>query len=220
MYFIVNESISDYMLSSPLKGHLHSLNSSIFILLFLFCALTGTSVMSVSATDADDPMTENAYLSYSIIQQESVPAGAISKVMFGINNQTGAIYTRDVGLDREVRCTGRWRRARSPQCRVPLTVKLCALCQVVKSFRLRLQIADMGGMGLASEGVAIIHVSDINNNVPQFSPVTVSFSHSSVFFPASAALVVTAQRFPPPALGTRSTTWWRWRTGGTTRSAA
>lgn len=59
--------------------------------------------MSVSATDADDPMTENAHLSYSIIGQESIPANAINKVMFGINNETGAIYTRDVGLDREVR---------------------------------------------------------------------------------------------------------------------
>lgn len=58
--------------------------------------------MSVSATDADDPMTENAYLSYSIIGQESIPANAVNKTMFGINNETGAIYTRDVGLDREV----------------------------------------------------------------------------------------------------------------------
>lgn len=58
--------------------------------------------MSVSATDADDPMTENAILSYSIIGQESIPAGAVTKTMFGINNETGAIYTRDVGLDREV----------------------------------------------------------------------------------------------------------------------
>lgn len=58
--------------------------------------------MSVSATDADDPTTENAMLSYSIIGQESVPPNAVTKVMFGINNETGSIYTRDVGLDREV----------------------------------------------------------------------------------------------------------------------
>ncbi|XP_041642707.1 cadherin-15 [Cheilinus undulatus] len=105
-------------------------------------SVPGTSVMSVSATDADDPMTENAFLSYSIIGQESFPSNAVTKTMFGINNQTGAIYTRDVGLDREV----------------------------VKSFKLKLQIADMGGMGLTSEGVAIIHVVDINNHVPQFHP--------------------------------------------------
>ncbi|KAF7664714.1 hypothetical protein LDENG_00167680 [Lucifuga dentata] len=111
-------------------------------------SVPGTSVMSVSATDADDIMTENAALSYAIIDQESVPAGAVTKTMFGINNQTGAIYTRDVGLDREV----------------------------VKSFKLKLQVADMGGMGLTSQGVAIIHVSDINNNAPQFDPTMYSMT--------------------------------------------
>nr|XP_057944744.1 cadherin-15 [Doryrhamphus excisus] len=105
-------------------------------------SIPGTSVMSVTATDADDPTTENAFLSYSIIGQESIPANAVTKTMFGINNETGTIYTRDVGLDREV----------------------------VKTFKLKLQVADMGGMGLTSEGVAIIHVSDINNHAPQFSP--------------------------------------------------
>ena len=58
--------------------------------------------MSVWATDADDPSTDNAILSYSIIGQESEPSDAVTKVMFGINNETGAIYTRDVGFDREV----------------------------------------------------------------------------------------------------------------------
>ncbi|XP_038556785.1 cadherin-15 [Micropterus salmoides] len=109
-------------------------------------SVPGTSVMSVLATDADDPMTDNAFLSYSIIGQESIPANAVTKTMFGINNQTGTIYTRDVGLDREV----------------------------VKSFKLKLQVADMGGMGLTSEGVAIIHVSDINNHAPLFSPASYS----------------------------------------------
>lgn len=51
---------------------------------------------------------------------------------------------------------------------------MICLSQVVKSFRLKLQVADMGGMGLTSEGVAIIHVSDINNHAPQFSPASVS----------------------------------------------
>ncbi|KAJ0002282.1 hypothetical protein NQD34_002078 [Periophthalmus magnuspinnatus] len=106
-------------------------------------SIPGTSVMSVSAEDADDPMTDNAMLSYTILSQESVPANAVTKTMFGINNQTGTIYTRDVGLDREV----------------------------VRSFRLKLQVADMSGMGLTGEGVAVIQVSDINNHAPQFSPV-------------------------------------------------
>ncbi|KAM4592517.1 cadherin-15 isoform 2-T2 [Odontesthes bonariensis] len=111
-------------------------------------SVPGTSVMSVSATDVDDPMTDNAALSYSIIDQESIPANAVTKTMFGINNQTGAIYTRDVGLDREV----------------------------VKGFRLKLQVADMGGMGLTSQGVAVIHVSDINNHAPQFNPASYSMT--------------------------------------------
>ncbi|XP_057687502.1 cadherin-15 [Corythoichthys intestinalis] len=111
-------------------------------------SVPGTSVMSVSAIDADDPMTENAFLSYSIIGQESIPANAVTKTMFGINNVTGTIYTRDVGLDREV----------------------------VKSFRLLLQVADMGGMGLTGEGVAIIHIADINNHAPQFNPSSYSMT--------------------------------------------
>ena len=133
--------------------------------------------MSVSATDADDPTTDNAFLSYSIIGQESVPAGAVTKVMFGINNQTGAIYTRDVGLDREVRV--QLQTAADLHTVARRTKVSCVLSQVVKSFRLRLQIADMGGMGLTGEGLAIVHVADINNNAPQFSPASVSLVYKA-----------------------------------------
>ncbi|XP_010879813.2 cadherin-15 [Esox lucius] len=105
-------------------------------------SVPGTSVMSVTATDADDPTTDNAMLSYSIIGQESIPPLRINKTMFGINNETGAIYTRDVGID--------W--------------------EVVKGFRLKVLVADMSGMGLTSEAHAIINVNDINNNRPRFSP--------------------------------------------------
>lgn len=58
--------------------------------------------MQVTAIDSDDPMTENAALSYFIVEQESIPPHSINKTMFGINNKTGVIYTRDVGLDRDV----------------------------------------------------------------------------------------------------------------------
>lgn len=78
------------------------LSANILLNFCFISILPGTSVISVSATDADDPSTENAVLSYSIIGQESVPPNAVTKVMFGINNETGTIYTRDVGLDREV----------------------------------------------------------------------------------------------------------------------
>ncbi|XP_067257650.1 cadherin-15 [Chanodichthys erythropterus] len=105
-------------------------------------SVPGTSVMQVTAVDSDDPLTENAALSFSIIGQESNPPNSINKTMFGINNKTGVIYIRDVGLDRDV----------------------------VQSFRLTLQVADMSGMGLTSTGRAIIQISDINNHAPKFQP--------------------------------------------------
>ncbi|NP_997771.2 cadherin-15 precursor [Danio rerio] len=107
-------------------------------------SVPGTSVMQVTAVDFDDPSTDNAALSYSIIGQECDPPHGINKTMFGINNKTGVIYIRDVGLDRDV----------------------------VQSFRLTLQVADMSGMGLTSSSRAIIHISDINNHAPKFQPTT------------------------------------------------
>ncbi|XP_017596824.1 PREDICTED: cadherin-15, partial [Corvus brachyrhynchos] len=57
-------------------------------------AATGTCVMTVDATDADDPDTDNAALRYSILEQ-----GAAA--MFSINATTGEICTARPGLDRE-----------------------------------------------------------------------------------------------------------------------
>ncbi|NWS72342.1 CAD15 protein, partial [Crotophaga sulcirostris] len=54
----------------------------------------GTCVMTVDATDADDPDTDNAALRYSILEQG---AGG----MFSINATTGEICTARPGLDRE-----------------------------------------------------------------------------------------------------------------------
>lgn len=58
-------------------------------------AATGTCVLTVDATDADDPDTDNAALRYSILEQ-----GASG--MFSINATTGEICTARPGLDREV----------------------------------------------------------------------------------------------------------------------
>lgn len=49
--------------------------------------------MTVDATDADDPDTDNAALRYSILEQGG---------MFSINTTTGEICTVRPGLDREV----------------------------------------------------------------------------------------------------------------------
>ncbi|NXD97646.1 CAD15 protein, partial [Chaetorhynchus papuensis] len=54
----------------------------------------GTCVMTVDATDADDPDTDNAAVRYSILEQ-----GAAG--MFSINATTGEICTARPGLDRE-----------------------------------------------------------------------------------------------------------------------
>lgn len=55
-------------------------------------------MLTVDATDADDPDTDNAAVRYSILEQGSA-------AMFSINGTTGEICTAQPGLDREV--TGR-----------------------------------------------------------------------------------------------------------------
>ncbi|XP_037548846.1 cadherin-15 [Nematolebias whitei] len=132
-------------------------------------SVPGTSVMSVSAIDADDPMTENAALSYSIVSQESIPANAVTKTMFGINNQTGTIYTRDVGLDREV----------------------------VQGFKLKLKVADLGGEGLSGDAEAIILVSDINNHPPRFSLTSYSMTAEENVFGVEIGRVNVTDRDDP-----------------------
>lgn len=64
-------------------------------------ALAGTSVMQVTATDADDDVnTYNAAIAYSILTQDPLLP---SSMMFTINKDTGVISVLTTGLDREVR---------------------------------------------------------------------------------------------------------------------
>ncbi|XP_058011524.1 cadherin-1 [Ahaetulla prasina] len=61
-------------------------------------AKPGTSVMTVTATDADDAVDSyNGVITYSILSQEPEP----EKQMFTINNETGLISVVVSGLDRE-----------------------------------------------------------------------------------------------------------------------
>ncbi|XP_043937966.1 B-cadherin-like [Protopterus annectens] len=98
----------------------------------------GTSVMTVKATDADDPSTDNALLGYSILSQE--PKLQDSDTIFTISKETGVISTVASGLDKEG----------------------------VQTYTLILQVADMGGNGLTNTATAIISVTDTNDNAPQF----------------------------------------------------
>uniref|UniRef100_A0ABM5EUZ1 B-cadherin-like n=1 Tax=Pogona vitticeps TaxID=103695 RepID=A0ABM5EUZ1_9SAUR len=101
-------------------------------------ATPGTSVMQVSATDADDAIeTYNGVVAYSIVSQ--VPEEP-HKQMFAINRATGAISVIASGLDRER----------------------------VKEYILTLQAADLDGEGLTNSATAIIEIADVNDNAPEF----------------------------------------------------
>lgn len=59
----------------------------------------GTTVMTVTAVDKDDPKTLNGQLRYKIVSQNPESP---SPNMFTINNRTGSVITVAAGLDREV----------------------------------------------------------------------------------------------------------------------
>ncbi|CAK7317233.1 cadherin-1 [Vulpes vulpes] len=105
-------------------------------------ALPGTSVMQVTATDADDDVnTYNAAIAYSILTQDPLLP---SSMMFTINKDTGVISVLTTGLDREG---------------VPM-------------YTLVVQAADLQGEGLTTTATAVITVTDINDNPPIFNPTT------------------------------------------------
>ncbi|XP_023374662.1 cadherin-1 [Otolemur garnettii] len=103
-------------------------------------ALPGTSVMQVTATDADDDVnTYNAAIVYTILDQEPpLP----DKMMFTINPTTGDISVLTTGLDRES----------------------------FPEYTLTVQAADLQGEGLSTTATAVITVTDINDNPPVFNP--------------------------------------------------
>ncbi|KAG8437531.1 hypothetical protein GDO86_008296 [Hymenochirus boettgeri] len=100
----------------------------------------GTSVMFVSATDADDSEeTYNGMVYYSIINQEpKIPYDQ----MFTINSASGQINVVLAGLDRE----------QTPQ------------------YTLTIKAADDQGQGRSTTGTAVITVTDTNDNNPLFDP--------------------------------------------------
>uniref|UniRef100_A0A673CW30 Cadherin-2-like n=1 Tax=Sphaeramia orbicularis TaxID=375764 RepID=A0A673CW30_9TELE len=101
----------------------------------------GTFVMTVTSVDKDDPKTANGMLRYKILSQN--PESPTSN-MFTINNKTGGIITVAAGLDRE---------------KVP-------------QYTLIIQATDMEGnpmYGLSNTATAVIRVTDINDNPPEFT---------------------------------------------------
>lgn len=104
----------------------------------------GSVVMTVTAVDKDDPKTANGMLRYRILSQN--PESPSSN-MFTINNKTGNIITVAAGLDRE---------------KVP-------------QYTLIIQATDMEGnptYGLSNTATAIIRITDVNDNPPEFTADT------------------------------------------------
>uniref|UniRef100_A0AAQ4S6F9 Cadherin 2 n=1 Tax=Gasterosteus aculeatus aculeatus TaxID=481459 RepID=A0AAQ4S6F9_GASAC len=104
----------------------------------------GTFVMTVTSVDKDDPRTANGMLRYKILSQN--PESPTSN-MYTINNKTGGIITVAAGLDRE---------------KVP-------------QYTLIIQATDMEGnpmYGLSNTATAVIRVTDVNDNPPEFTAET------------------------------------------------
>ncbi|NXT90222.1 CADHK protein, partial [Anhinga rufa] len=103
-------------------------------------ALPGTSVMQVTATDADDAVeTYNGVIAYSILGQEPREP---HPHMFTVNRATGTLGVIASGLDRER----------------------------VREYTLTIQAADLDGEGLTATALAVIEIADINDNAPEFDP--------------------------------------------------
>uniref|UniRef100_UPI00358E3937 cadherin-2-like n=1 Tax=Myxine glutinosa TaxID=7769 RepID=UPI00358E3937 len=100
----------------------------------------GTNVFAVRAEDKDDPKTANAMIRYSILSQK--PQTPFPE-MFTINGETGMISTMKSGLNREQ----------------------------TAEYQLIVEARDMMGAshGLATTATAIVKVTDVNDNLPEFT---------------------------------------------------
>ncbi|CAM4639793.1 B-cadherin-like [Caretta caretta] len=105
-------------------------------------AKPGSSVMQVTATDADDSVNSyNGVIAYLILQQ--IPEKPDHQ-MFTINFENGIISVIAAGLDREV----------------------------TPNYTLIVQAADLRGEGFTTTATAMIEVTDTNDNAPVFDPLT------------------------------------------------
>ncbi|XP_034644671.1 5-hydroxyisourate hydrolase-like [Trachemys scripta elegans] len=115
----------------------------------------GTSVMQVTATDADDSVnTYNGVITYSILQQ--IPEQP-HRGMFAINSETGVISVLGTGLDRET----------APQ------------------YRLTVQAADLQGYGLTASATAVIEVQVKNTSEAPSSSLTIHVLNTLTGQPAT-----------------------------------
>ena len=132
--------------------------------------------MTVNATDADDPNTDNGDVRYSIVSQNpELP----DKIMFVINPVTGTIRVNAAGLDREVRAEIRIMNVELMWNEVINKSSFSHehhLFQKYPEYTLTIAAADMQGEGRVCTGTAVITVTDSNDNPPQFEETSVRLS--------------------------------------------
>ncbi|NXU16217.1 CADHK protein, partial [Pardalotus punctatus] len=109
-------------------------------------ALPGTSVMQVMATDADDAV--ETYNGVIAYSILSQEPREPHPQMFTINRATGTLSVIASGLDRER----------------------------VREYTLTVQAADLDGEGLTTTALAVIEISDVNDNAPEFDPKMVMWA--------------------------------------------
>ncbi|OXB78381.1 UNVERIFIED_CONTAM: hypothetical protein H355_009152 [Colinus virginianus] len=105
-------------------------------------ALPGTSVMQVNATDADDDV--ETYNGVIAYSILSQEPREPHPHMFTVNRATGTVSVIASGLDRER----------------------------VREYTLTMQAADLDGQGLTTTALAVIEITDVNDNAPEFDPKT------------------------------------------------
>ncbi|XP_010716465.1 B-cadherin [Meleagris gallopavo] len=103
-------------------------------------ALPGTSVMQVNATDADDDV--ETYNGVIAYSILSQEPREPHPDMFTVNRATGTLSVIASGLDRER----------------------------VREYTLTMQAADLDGQGLTTTALAVIEITDVNDNAPEFDP--------------------------------------------------
>uniref|UniRef100_W5K5X6 Cadherin-4 n=1 Tax=Astyanax mexicanus TaxID=7994 RepID=W5K5X6_ASTMX len=106
----------------------------------------GTTVMTVTAHDADDITTSNGMVYYRILQQ--TPHSPIPN-MFTINRETGDIVTVAAGLDRE---------------------KVSQYTVIVEATDMEGNL----NFGLSNTATALISIADVNDNPPELTQSTFS----------------------------------------------
>ncbi|NXJ16638.1 CADHK protein, partial [Odontophorus gujanensis] len=125
-------------------------------------ALPGTSVMQVNATDADDDV--ETYNGVIAYSILSQEPREPHPHMFTVNRATGTVSVIASGLDRER----------------------------VREYTLTMQAADLDGQGLTTTALAVIEITDVNDNAPEFDPKTVPWWGCGLGVPSAAGSVLTA----------------------------